>query len=399
MTMTVKQPSFTFGIEEEYFLIDRQTRDLAPKVPPVLLAACKRRLGDRFSLEFMHAQVEACTPVCSDMATARASLTDARRVIAEEAGKYGLAPIASATHPSAIWDRHGHTDKPRYDNIAEEFQGVGRRMVINGLHVHVGLPNNAERIRLMNGVRPILPLLLALSTSSPFWAGESTGLKSYRTAVNDATPRKGIPETFADWRDYQRTIGALQKAGVIDDASKIWWDLRPSANHPTLEMRITDGCPSLEDSLCLAALFRCYCRYLSRTPEDRWVSQPLALINENRWRAQRYGLDDGLIDPVSGRIVSVDDMLEDLLESIGQDACELDCISEVEHARTIVARGTSADRQLAYYQRLRHQGRSAAAALRGVIDLVLAETSAYGKSASRTASRVATGERAATANR
>ena len=337
--------------------------------------------------------------VCTDMATARGSLLEARRVIGEEAAKFGLAPIAAATHPSAKWDQHAHTDKPRYDSIAQEFQGVGRRMVINGLHVHIGLASNAERIRLMNGVRPILPLLLALSASSPFWEGEATGLKSYRTAVNDATPRKGVPETFADWRDYQRTVGALQKAGVIEDASKIWWDLRPSANHPTLEMRITDGCPSLEDSLCLAALFRCYCSYLSRSPEAIWAKQPLALINENRWRAQRYGLDEGLIDPVTGRIVPVEETVEDLLELIEEDAAALDCAGEAEHARTILARGTSADRQLAFYHRLREQGRSPATALRSVVDLLVAETNSGGIAVRNGARHTTSAEATAAASR
>ena len=372
--MITKTPSFSFGIEEEYFLVDLATRALASKVPPALFAACAKRLGKRFCQEYMHAQVEVSTPVCTGMAEARQSLIEARHIIAHEAAKFGLAPIAASTHPFSRWDRQAHADTARYRAIAQEFQGVGRRMIINGLHVHVGISSNAERIRLMNGVKPILPLLLALSTSSPYWQGEATGLKSYRTAINGSTPRTGIPEAFADWSDYQRTIGALQKAGAIEDASKIWWDLRPSANFPTLEMRITDACPALEDGLCLAALFRCYCRYLSRSPDGMAAQTPLALINENRWRAQRYGIDDGLIDPATGRMTQVDDLVEDLLLRIGSDAIALDCVGEVEHARTILARGTSADRQLASYQRLRKQGRSARTALRGVVDLLVAET-------------------------
>jgi glutamate---cysteine ligase / carboxylate-amine ligase len=374
ITMITKAPSFSFGIEEEFFLVDLATRDLAASIPPALFAACAKRLGKRFCQEYMHAQVEVCTPVCTSMETARRSLTEARLVIAQEAGKFGLAPIAASTHPFTRWEKQAHAGTTRYRAIAQEFQGVGRRMIINGLHVHVGIASNAERIRLMNAIKPILPLLLALSTSSPFWQGEVTGLKSYRTAVNDSTPRKGIPEDFSDWRDYQRTIGALQKAGVIEDASKVWWDLRPSANFPTLEMRITDACPKLEDGLCLAALFCCYCRYLSRTPDAGAPGERLALINENRWRAQRYGLDDGLIDPATGKMSPVDDLVDDLLRRIGPDANALDCAAEVEHARTILARGTSADRQLAFYRRLRKDGRSAKAALRGVVDLLAVET-------------------------
>jgi len=383
--MTVKQPSFSFGIEEEYFLVDLETRDLAAHVPTALFAACRRQIGTRFSQEYMHAQVEVATPVCTDMHQARQSLFESRQAIACEAAKYGLAPIAASTHPFARWSQQAHADAARYRSIADEFQGVGRRMIINGLHVHVGIASNAERVRVMNGVRPILPLLLALSTSSPFWDGEPTGLKSYRTAINNATPRTGIPQYFEDWRDYQRSIGLLRAAGVIEDGSKIWWDLRPSAKFPTLEMRITDACPLLEDGLCLAALFRCYCRFLSRNPDGRaallagqtgTASDPVVVINENRWRAQRYGIDKGLIDLPHGNVVPVGELVDDFLDLIEEDAIELDCVRETEHARIMIERGTSADRQLALYRRLREQGQTSMTALRKVVDMLVDETAA-----------------------
>ena len=381
--MNNQHAPFSFGIEEEYLLVDLETRDIAPEAPRALLAGCEQRLGRHFSREYISAQIEFGTPVCTTSSEARRHLHRARRIIATVAADCGLAPIAASTHPFARWRQQNHTDAPRYKALADDLQGLGRRMIINGLHIHVGIESNAERIRLMNELRPFLPILLALSTSSPFWQGEATGLKSYRTAINDATPRKGIPEAFDSWRDYQQTIAVLCKAGVIEDATKIWWDLRPSARFPTLEMRITDVCPLVEDGLCIAALFRCLCRYLTRVSQvgNSGLSRrkgtsrvPLVLINENRWRAQRYGVDRGLIDPQAGRVASFGEVLDNLLELISDDAAFFNCIDEVEHARVILRRGTSADRQLAKYAQLREQGQPPAAALIGVVDLLIAET-------------------------
>src|SRR5215472_9816799 len=249
-------------------------------------------------------------------------------------------------------------------------------MVIGGMHVHVGIPDNEKRISVMNDIRSFLPLLLALSTSSPFWQGENTGLKSYRTAINDATPRKGIPEYLASWKDYQRTVSTLVRAGVIEDATKIWWDLRPSARFPTLELRITDICPLIDDALCIAALFRCLCRCFSRrnVKGRRSSSHPLLLLNENRWRAQRYGLERGFIDHRGAEVITSGDLIDDLLELIRVDAEYFGCNAEVEHARIILAHGTSADRQLALYDEQLTRGLSPADALSVVVDQLIIET-------------------------
>ena len=385
--MTGKTPSFTFGIEEEYLLVDRETRGLAEDTPRAMIQSFRKELGKAFSREYIASQIEVCTPVCASMAEGRESLAHSRAKIAQVAGRFGLAPIAAATHPFARWGEQAHTDLPRYNSLAADLQGLGRRMIVNGLHVHVGIASNEARIQLMNELRPLLPILLALSTSSPFWQGENTGLKSFRTAINDSTPRKGIPETFASWKDYQSAVAALAKAGVIEDATKIWWDVRPSANFPTLEMRITDVTPLLDDTMCIVALFRCFCRNLSRGTAERPSSLSaiagsgpthMALINENRWRAQRYGTGEGLIDFATGRVASLNVILDDVLMAIREDAEHFDCVAEVEHARTILARGTSADRQVDCYQRLREQGQSKDQALIGVVNLLLAETAAVG---------------------
>ena len=310
------------------------------------------------------------------MSEARADLGRLRNGVAAIASRHGLAPIAASTHPFTPWSTQRHTDKERYNTIADDLKGLGRRMVIGGMHVHVGIEEDEQRIAVMNEIRSFLPLLLALSTSSPFWQGENTGLKSYRTAINDATPRNGLPERFASWSDYCRTIGTLVRAGVIEDATKIWWDLRPSARFPTLELRITDICPLMDDALCIAALFRCLCRYLHRrNREGRLLpNYPLLLLNENRWRAQRYGLEHGFIDLRREEIVTSAALLDELLELIREDAEHLDCTAEVAHARVILARGTSADRQLALYRQQRARGLAPSQALKAVVDHLIIET-------------------------
>ena len=373
--MTYLEPSFSFGIEEEYYLVNQTSRALAKDPPRRLLAALKKELGNHFSEEFMRSQIEISTPVCSTAEEARGSLLDLRRSIARHANRHGLAPIAAATHPFTLWRQQRHRDNPRYNDIAQDFQALGRRMLICGLHVHIGIENPEIRIEIMNELRGYLPLLLALSTSSPFWGGEMTGLKSYRTAINDSTPRKGIPERFSSWRDFERTVDVLTGAGIIEDATKIWWDVRPSVRYKTLEVRIMDVCPLVDDAICIASLLRCLSRYLFRTRGyPRTAFCPQVLINENRWRAQRYGMEQGLIEANSGQIQQIDEIIETLLDMVHEDAEFFGCVDEIEHARTIVARGTSADRQLDRYHQLMSSGTSRETALAGVVDQLIEDT-------------------------
>ena len=228
--MTRKEPPFTIGIEEEYLLVDRKTRDLAVNVPGALMVECQRLLEAQVSPEFLQSQIEVGTRVCAKVKEARQDLARMRQCVAEVAGEHGLAPIAASTHPFAAWDRQKHTDKERYNAIARDMQAVARRLVICGMHVHVGLDDDDLRIDLLGQVSYFLPHLLALSTSSPFWRGEETGLKSYRISVFDELPRSGLPEVFDSWGEYQRHIDILIRAGVIEDASKLWWDVRPSSH-------------------------------------------------------------------------------------------------------------------------------------------------------------------------
>ncbi len=226
------------------------------------------------------------------------------------------------------------------------------------MHVHVGIEDDELRIDLMNQMRYFLPHLLMLSTSSPFWQGEDTGLKSYRLAVLDEMPRTGIPGTFESYGQYRRTIDVLVNAGVIGDATKIWWDLRPSDRFPTLEMRVSDVCPRAEDAVTIAALYVCITRMLYRLRRQNlsWRGYPLFLLEENRWRAQRYGVSETLFDFGKGKLVPFAELLDELLELVAEDAAALGCEDEVARARTIAREGTSADRQVAHLER-HSQGR------------------------------------------
>jgi carboxylate-amine ligase len=373
------KPSLTLGIEEEYLLVDRATRDLANDPPAQLLDDCQKALaakGGQVCPEFMRSQIEVGTKVCRSIKEVRADLARLRAMVADCAGRYGLAPIAASTHPFAAWADQLHTDKDRYNALAADLQIIARRLLISGMHVHVGIDDEDLRIDIMNQASYFLPYLLALSTSSPFWGGRPTGLKSYRMSIFGTLPRTGVPEHFSSWAEYQRTVAILVKTGVIEDASKIWWDLRPSARFPTLEMRITDICPLLDDGVALAALFLCICRMLwrLRRQNQRWRTYSPFLLMENRWRAQRYGIGGGLIDFGKGELVDFRALADELLEQIREDAEALDCVTEVEHIRTILARGTSAERQLAVYHKELKAGASERAALQAVVDDLITAT-------------------------
>jgi carboxylate-amine ligase len=308
-----------------------------------------------------------------------------RSTVAAIADEFGLVPIAASTHPFAKWWTQQHTDKERYNILAKDLQQVARRLVICGMHVHVGIEDDDLRIDILSQAAYFLPHLLALSTSSPFWQGYATGLKSYRLSVFDELPRTGMPSQFGSYSEYARTIELLVNAGLIEDATKIWWDLRLSARFPTLEMRITDVCPLLEDSIAIAALFRCICRmlYRLRRQNQRWRHYPPFLVNENRWRAQRYGIEQGLVDFGKGVVVPFATLLEELFDLVDEDAAYFGCVAEIAHARTILARGTSADRQLARYDAVRAFGGSEQAALVAVVDGIIEETVTVPESAAR----------------
>jgi carboxylate-amine ligase len=374
--MSASEPAFTIGIEEEYHLVDKVTRNLASEPPPSMLAECQALLTEQVSPEFLKSQIEVETRICTSLAEARADLGRLRATVAAVGAKHGLAPIAAATHPFARWAEQKHTDRQLYDTLARDLGGVARRLVICGLHVHVGIADDDLRIDLMNQVSYFLPHLLALSTSSPFWQGEDSGLKSYRLSVFHALPRTGLPERFESHGEYQRMVRRMIEAGLIDDATKLWWDVRPSARYPTLELRITDICTRLDDSIAIAALYACVLSMLHRLKgqNQRWRIYANSLIEENRWLAQRYGVEGELVDFGKGVRVPFADLLEELIELVRVDAERLGCLREIELAREIVRRGTSAERQIAVFEQAVHQGAERDQALRAVVDMLIAET-------------------------
>jgi carboxylate-amine ligase len=255
-------------------------------------------------------------------------------------------------------------------------QAAARRLVICGMHVHVGINDDSLRIDLMNQAAYFLPHLLALSCSSPFWAGNDTGLKSYRLTIFDALPRTGLPERFQSYAEFQRHVDILINAGVIEDSTKIWWDMRPSGKFPTLETRIMDVCTRMDDAIGLAALLVCIMRmlYRLRLNNQRWRTYTPMLVRENRWRAMRYSFDEGLIDFARGNIVSFGQLLDEILELTYEDARALDCEVEIASVREILSRGTSAHRQLKAYELSSAAGNSHEEALQAVVDTLIADT-------------------------
>ncbi|SMF45858.1 carboxylate-amine ligase [Tistlia consotensis] len=374
--MTRAEPPFTIGIEEEYLLVDRQSRELVVDPPDSLLSRCEAELEGHVSPEFLQSQIEVGTSKCDGLGQACGEIRSFRRGVARVAREYGLAPIAASTHPFASWDLQKHTDKERYNVLARDIQAPARRLVICGMHVHVGLDDDDLRIDLLSQVAYFLPHLLALSTSSPFWRGQDSGLKSYRLAVFDELPRTGLPEHFDSWGEYQRHIRVLVDAGLFEDASKLWWDVRPSARFPTLELRIPDVCTTVRDGFAVAAIYLCLLRMLWRLKRDnqRWRRYSNLLVNENRWRAQRYGFDSGLVDFGRGEIVPYPELLEEIVALTATDAEHFGCRAEIEWAREIVRRGTSAHRQLAAYRAARDAGAAPREALNAVVDFLIEET-------------------------
>lgn len=372
----MKEPSFTIGIEEEYMLVDRETRNLISQAPDTMLPACEARLKGQVSPEFLQCQIEVGTRVCKTLGEARVELAHLRHTVSAVAQEHGLAIVAASTHPFGRPSQLEHTQKDRYDQLANDLQEVVRQLVISGMHIHVGIEDDDLRTDLLGQANYILPHILALSTSSPFWRGRNTGLKSYRISVWDGMPRTGLPEYFDSFSDYQRHVDVLIKAGVIEDATKIWWDIRLSDRYPTLEMRISDVCTRLDDAICIAAFYLCWLRmlYRLRRSNQRWRRYASFLINENRWRAHRYGIDEGLIDFGRGKIIPFNELIDEILELLREDAEYFDCIDELDRMRIILAEGTSAHRQVRAYEQALADGKEHEEALHSVVDLLIEET-------------------------
>jgi glutamate---cysteine ligase / carboxylate-amine ligase len=361
--------NFTFGIEEEFFVVCEDTQVLEFQAHEAFLARAKKLSGGAVRRELLQSQVEAATPVCETAAEARGHLKRSRSALATAGRENGLSVISAGTHPSAHWHLQLQTDKKRYDAVMAELQILGLRNLVCGMHVHVEVPDDDLRLDVMGRAIPFLPILLALSTSSPFWRGMNTGFSSYRMTSYDELPRTGLPPLFSDWLQYRGYIEVLREAGVIRDPSYIWWAIRPSHKYRTLELRIPDACTSLEDALTIAVLYRCLiCALVADRTINSGINSPgRALAKENKWRVQRFGLGAELIDPF--RQVAATDApsaARRLVDMLHRRAVALDCVAEIEHVETILKRGTSADRQLAVFRAAIGEGGTDAQALQKV---------------------------------
>lgn len=380
--MSVPAPPLTLGVEEEYQIIDPESRDLYAYISELISQDQQAANSLALKPEFMQSQVEVGTRVCQDIKGVRVEMKRLRRAVCDMADRNGVAIAAASTHPFARWQEQPITEGVRYRELLDDMQGVARRLLIFGMHVHVGFGSDPDArnlmIEIMNQARYFIPHLLALSTSSPFWHGRNTGLKSYRSVVFEAMPRTGIPHSFLSYDEYksfETMLGRVGAFGKQDTQAKIWWDIRPHPAFDTLEFRIADICTTMDEAVCVAALFQAICAKLIKLRRQNmsWRQYRYIHITENKWRAVRYGIDASMVDFGREEEVSFPILMEELLEILDDVVDELDCRQEVEYVHTILEKGTSADRQIAVYEA--HGGDdNAEEALKAVVDHLVQET-------------------------
>jgi carboxylate-amine ligase len=400
--MSVPTPPLTLGVEEEYQLIDPESRDLYAYITELLSQDKEAANSLDLKPEFMQSQVEVGSRVCQNINEVRSEIVRLRRAVIEMAERNGVAIVAASTHPFASWQKQSISEGERYRELLDDMQGVARRLLIFGMHVHVGFGSDPEArnlmIEIMNQARYFIPHLLALSTSSPFWHGRNTGLKSYRSVVFEAMPRTGIPHSFVSYDEYRNYEDLLNRIGAFGkkakystetqpadasgksapkplDQGKIWWDIRPHDLYDTLELRITDICTTIEEAVCIAALFQAICAKLVKLRRQNmsWRNYRYLHVIENKWRAVRYGIEAEMVDFGREEEMPFPVLMEELLDILDDVVDDLGSREEVEYVQTILEKGTSADRQIAVYKA--HGGEASSdQALKAVVDHLIAET-------------------------
>ena len=369
--------AITLGVEEEFFLVDPESRDLLAEPDEGIFEECERRSGPHKVVhEFLRSQIETNTKVCTSVAEVRQALRETRHLVIAAAERYGAGVMAASTHPFASWRDQAPTPGERYRRFASTYQETVRRALVSGMHIHAGFADADTRIRVMTALRRYLPLLHALSTSSPFNGGHETGFKSFRLTVMGGLPRTGLPSPLHSRAGYEQLVAEYLRLEYIGDARELWWDIRPASAFPTIELRICDLCTRLEDALCIVALYASLIRWLWRRDRDGALpSEPLTeLIAQDRWIAQRYGVHAFFGDRECGGRIDIDDYAAALIDELAADARALGCEAELCRALTIIREGTSADRQVDLYRLRLLEGDTEAEALRRVVDQVLAET-------------------------
>ena len=376
---SVEDLTVTLGVEEEFFLVDPETRDLLADPDPQIFEACKANQGPHKVVhEFLRSQIEISTRVCASVSEVRTALVETRRLMIEGAAQYGAAVLASSTHPFVAWDMQLPTPNDRYESFANTYQESVRRLLVGGLHVHAGFGDPETRIRVMTALRRYLPLLNALSASSPFSGGRETGFKCGRLNLLGALPRTSLPRELYSKAEFDRLVQDYQRMEFISDGSELWWDIRPSHAYPTIEVRICDICPRLEDTLGIVALYASLVRWLSRQArENRLPPEPTTeIIAENVWLAQRYGVLAFLGDTMKGGRIDIADHMVQLVDDLSIDARALGCENELRHTLNIIREGAGANRQIDCFGLCLLDGATREEALRSVVDLTLAETAA-----------------------
>lgn len=365
-----------FGIEEEYFITDLATRQMPGQIPRAALDRCQAALGQHFAFEMFQTQIEVASPIFTHLAQATDYLANARGALQHTLRGFELGLVCAGSHPLADWREQHATDQPHFRHLFDDYQYVAQRSVLSGLHVHVEVPAGLDRIRVMNEVLPWTPLLLALSCSSPFWQGADSGFASYRQTACDEWPRMGVPELLADQQAYEAYVAFLIARGAMRKASGCWWGVRPSASYPTLELRMTDACPRLDDALSLASLFRVMVAHASAQPhpgagyseQSRWT------VMENRWRAKRSGINAAFLMEGHEQPLSVEQWLLMAEQTLGATAGALGVEGVFNALRHVIREGTSAGRQRVVYQASISSGRQPRQALSQVVDHLLVET-------------------------
>jgi len=343
---------FTIGVEEEFQIIDPETLELRSHVVQLISSAAKRGVGDLVKQEMHQSIVETGTKICENVSELRLEMHRTRSELVMAAESTGLRVAAAGTHPFSSWIDQVISPGERYQHIVEEMGQLARSLLIFGMHIHIAMPDKQTTIDMMNMVRYFLPHLLALSTSSPFWMGRNTGLKSFRTTVFRRFPRTGIPDIFESWSEYENFVNLLIKLNCIDNGKKIWWDVRPHPTYGTLEFRMFDTATRVEEAVAIAALTQAIVVKLHRlyTSNQSWRIYRRALIEENKWRAARYGIEGKLIDFGREAEVPMRELMLELMELLDDVVDDLGSRSAVEYIHTILNEGTSAERQLRVYQ-------------------------------------------------
>ena len=369
--------TITLGVEKEFFLIDPVTRDMLADPDPAIFEYCKAHAGPHKVVpEMLRSQIETNTRVCHSVSEVRQALSETRKLVTEAAASQGAALMATSTHPFAAWKSQMTTPPKRYEDFEMTYQEAVRRYLVGGMHVHAGFGDRDTRIWVMTAMRQYLPLLLALSTSSPFNQGNNTGYKSYRLCLIGVLPRTSLPNPLYSAADYEGLLENYRRMHLIRDGSELWWDIRPSQHYPTIELRICDLCTRLDDAMCIIAVYACLVRMLMRKHyAGELPEEPLTeIIAENRWLAQRYGVLAFLGNTADGGRTNIADLVTQLVETLSNDARALGCEGQLRHALDIVSNGGSADRQTDHYRLRLLEGDTNDQALVSVVDRILAET-------------------------